>query len=64
MGTAIKLFIWFILTILVIDLAFELMSMKDTLLNISGVTLAFVYVLVTIKTKCLTILTFKRNEKN
>lgn len=64
MATAIKMFIWFILTIFVIDLGFELITMANTFLNIIGATIIFAYVLITIKTKCLTNLKLKKNEKN
>lgn len=60
----INLFIWLILTILIIDVGFELASMKDTFLNIVGLTILFIYVLITIKTKCLTFIKTKKDEKN
>lgn len=64
MANAIKLFVWFILAIFIIDVGFELISMKDTMLNIAGITIVFGYLLISIKTKCLTNLKLKNNEKN
>ena len=64
MTNAIKVFIWFILAIIAIDLGFELISMASTFFNFLGVTIVFVFVLISIKTKCLTTLKLKKNEKN
>lgn len=64
MTNAIKVFIWFILTIFIIDFGFELITMANTFLNIIGATIVFAYVLITIKTKCLTNLKLKQDEKN
>lgn len=64
MANSIKLFIWFLLTIFVIDIGCELVTMADTLFNVLGLTIMFLFILLTIKTKCLTTLKLKRNEKN
>ena len=64
MANTIKLFIWLLLTIFVIDIGCELVTTADTLLNVLGLAMMFVYILLTIKTKCLTNLKNKENEKN
>ena len=64
MANSIKLFIWLLLTIFVIDIGCELVTMADTLLNVLGLTIMFLFILLTIKTKCLTSLKNKENEKN
>lgn len=64
MANSIKLFIWLLLTIFVIDIGCELVTMADTLLNVLGLVMMFAYILLTIKTKCLITLKVKKNEKN
>lgn len=65
MANAIKVFIWFILAIIAIDVGFEFISMASSFFNFLGVTIVFVFTLISIKTKCLTLIkTKKENEKN
>ena len=65
MANAIKVFIWFIFAIIAIDVGFEFISMANSFFNFLGVTIVFVFTLISIKTKCLTNLKLKKeNEKN
>lgn len=64
MANAIKVFIWFILAIIAIDVGFEFISMASSFFNFLGVTIIFVFTLISIKTKCLTNLKLKQDEKN
>ena len=65
MVNAIKVFIWFIFAIIAIDVGFEFISMANSFFNFLGVTIVFVFTLISIKTKCLTNLKLKKeNEKN
>lgn len=50
MGRFIKLLIWAICTILIIELGFALLSIADTLANISGIIVIALYIFVSIKT--------------
>lgn len=60
--------VWVILTILVMDLSFMLISLPDTILNIVGALTLCVWVVLSYYTRCLTkILTLiktKKDEKN
>lgn len=64
MVNAIKVFIWFILAIITVDVGFEFISMTSSFFNFLGVTIVFVFTLISIKTKCLTNLKLKQDEKN
>ncbi len=65
MWQIVRFLIWVILTISVIDLAFELISMPNTFLNIGGVIFLIGYGCISYKTKCLTFKkTKKEDEKN
>jgi hypothetical protein len=54
MGRFIKLLIWVICTILIIEIGFALLSMADTLANISGIIVIALYAFVSIKTEAFT----------
>ena len=64
MVNAIKVFIWFIFAIIAIDVGFKFISMASSFFNFLGVTIVFVFTLISIKTKCLTNLKLKQDEKN
>ena len=64
MANVIKVFIWFNLAIITVDVGFEFISMASSFFNFLGVTIVFVFTLISIKTKCLTNLKLKKNEKN
>jgi hypothetical protein len=52
------------ITIIVTTIVCELLTMSFTLLNLLGVIISIEYLIISIKTKCLTNLKFKKNEKN
>lgn len=60
--------VWVILTILVMDLSFMLITLPDTVLNIIGAIVLAVWIVATYKTRCLTRILkhikTKRDEKN
>lgn len=56
----IRLFIWFLITIISIDVITNLITQSDTGMNFLGLIILFIYYLVSYKTKCFTILNFKR----
>lgn len=53
-STFIKLLAWLILFIILLNLAYYMISMPNTILNIGGFILLVVTIFGTIKTKCLT----------
>lgn len=64
MWQVVRFLIWVILTILAFDLAFELVSKPDTFLNIGGLAFLIGYGCISYKTKCLTFIKTKKDEKN
>lgn len=65
MWRVVGFLIWIILTMLVVNSTFELVSMSNTFLNIVGLILLIGYGCISYKTKCLTsIKTKKQDEKN
>lgn len=56
--------VWIMITIIVTTIVCELLTMSFTLLNLLGVIISIEYLIISIKTKCLTNLKFKKNEKN
>lgn len=61
----IMLFVWFVLTFFFAEIGFKLISMNDSLFNIVGAVIIFSYILISVKTKCLTsfIKKDKKDEK-
>lgn len=53
-STFTKLLAWLILFIILLNLAYYMISMPNTILNIGGFILLVVTIFGTIKTKCLT----------
>ena len=66
MNNFIRVAIWFICLMFVVDWAFELITMDSTIANIAGFAIAIATVYVSVKTKCFTSITFKthKNEKD
>lgn len=56
--------VWVVLTLLLSVGITELATISNTLCNILSLILLIAYVIVSINTKCLTNLKFKKNEKN
>lgn len=55
--------IWLVLTLLLSGSITELATISNTLCNILSLILLIAYVIVSINTKCLTNLKFKKDEK-
>lgn len=60
MGRFIKQLIWVICTILIIELGFALLSMADTLANISGIIVIALHIFVSIRTEAFTNIKFSK----
>lgn len=64
--SSIKLFkiaIWIILTFIVNNISFNMINSADTILNIIGILLLFIYIIFSSETKCLTNINFKKIKK-
>lgn len=59
-STFIKILIWFIINLSVIDWSFDLISTNDTLLNIIGFALFATHMLISVKTNCFTTIKFTK----
>lgn len=66
MNLWVKVAIWFVCFMFLVDWSFELITMDSTIANIAGFALAMVTFYFTLKTKCFTTITFKKqkNEKS
>lgn len=62
-STFIKLLIWFITLLLIVEFGFCLINMSDTLLNIIGAVLISTFGFVSYKTNCFTLIKFKKDEE-
>lgn len=58
----VKVVIWFILLMVVLNTGFNMINAQVTMVNIIGVLLILAYVAFSIETRCFTI-KYKRNEK-
>lgn len=61
--TIIKLAIWFICFILLLNESLDMISDPNTVENIIGYCLLIIILIISFKTKCLTKIKFKNNEK-
>lgn len=66
MGNFIKVSVWLIVLMFVVDWAFELITLNSTIANIVGYAIGIAMICVSVKTKCFTLITFNKNnhEKN
>lgn len=53
--------IWFIASIAVISVAFELISLPDSILNVAGIAICLVLLYVSVETKCFTNIKLKKD---
>jgi hypothetical protein len=58
-----KVVVWFIMFMSLITLSFNMMSAANTVENILGVIILIYTVAISIKTKCLTTIKFKRRHE-
>lgn len=62
-STFIKLLIWDITLLLVVEFSFSLINASDTLLNIVGGVMLSLFALASYKTNCFTLIKFKKDEE-
>jgi hypothetical protein len=62
-STFIKLLIWYISLLLVVEFSFSLINESDTLLNIIGGVMLSLFALASYKTNCFTLIKFKKDEE-
>lgn len=64
-GTIIKLIVWVILFVAILNMGLVMMSTSSTVENIIGFLIIIFLLIISIKTKCLTIIKLKskRDEK-
>lgn len=62
-STFIKLLVWFITLLLIVEFGFCLINASDTLLNIVGGVILSLFALASYKTNCFTLIKFKKDEE-
>lgn len=62
-STFIKLLIWYIALLLIVEFSFSLINESDTLLNIVGGVMLSLFALASYKTNCFTLIKFKKDEE-
>lgn len=61
--TPLKLAIWFVLFMCVLDLGLDMISKSNTIENVIGFFIVIIAVIISIKTKCLTKIELRKHEK-
>ena len=61
--TPLKLAIWFVLFMCVLDLGLDMISKPNTIENVIGFFIIVAIVLISIETKCLTLINFKKKHE-
>lgn len=59
----IKLLVWFITLLLIVEFGFCLINASDTLLNIVGGIMLSTFGYVSYRTNCFTLIKFKKDEE-
>ena len=62
-STFIKTAVWLVLFMGLMTLAADMMSVASTVENVAGFFIAIAIVIITVKTKCLTTINFKRKHE-
>ena len=62
-STVIKLAVWFVLFIALLNVGLEMVTVPNTIENVIGFFIVVFMVIISIKTKCLTTIKFKKHEK-
>lgn len=62
-STFIKIAVWLVLFMGLMTLAADMMSVASTVENVAGFFIAIAIVIITVKTKCLTTINFKRKHE-
>lgn len=63
-STFIKIAVWLVLFMGLMTLAADMVSVASTVENMAGFFIAIAIVIITVKTKCLTTINFKRKGVN
>lgn len=58
----LRLPIWVLSAILVVNMVCNMVNLPDTLMNIMGVLLLIIFIVVTVNTKCFLKLNLKKNK--
>lgn len=61
--TPLKLAIWFVLFMCVLDLGLDMISKPNTIENVIGFFIVIIAVIISIKTNCLTKIELRKHEK-
>lgn len=61
-STIVGIALWFILFLALLSVGFEMVSSPSTIENVIGFFIVIATVVITIKTRCLTIIKFKKND--
>lgn len=61
--TIIKVAVWFILFLALLGVGFEMVSKPSTIENIIGFFIIVTIIIISIKTKCLTLIKLKRKHE-
>jgi hypothetical protein len=64
MSNLIKIPIWFICFVLVLNFALDMVNESSTVANIIGILVAVFAVYVSVKTECFTNINLKKNKTN
>lgn len=64
MSNLIKIPIWFICFVLVLDFALDMVNESSTVANVIGILIAVLAVYVSVKTECFTNINLKKNKTN
>lgn len=62
MNLYVKVAIWFVCFMLLLDWSFELITQSSTIANLIGIAIAIATFYLTLKTKCFTTITFKKHK--
>ena len=62
MNSYVKIAIWFVCFMFLVDWSFELITMASTMAILIGIAIAIATFYFTIKTKCFTTITFKKHK--
>lgn len=62
-STVIKLVVWFVLFIALLNVGLEMVTVSNTIENVIGFFIVVFMVIISIKTKCLTTIKFKKKHE-
>lgn len=62
-STIIKLVVWFVLSIVLLNIGLEMITAPNTIENMIGILIVAVILIISIKTKCLTLIKLERRHE-